>query len=200
METQAQPETVSALALWRLRDASDAELASALCRRDGDALDQVFRRYAALVAATVRRSASGYWVDDVVQLVFLTLWRAPERFRPDRGTLPSYLVMLTRGKTIDAIRSQQRRQDRENSFQPLAGDDVEELAMAGFTAAQLHTALRALPITERVAIELAFFGGDSYRVVAAKLGDPEGTTKSRIRTGLRHLESALRGTGIAEYG
>jgi RNA polymerase sigma-70 factor (ECF subfamily) len=178
--------------------ASDAELAHALCRRQNAALDEAFRRHAPLVARTVRRTARAYYVDDIVQIVFLTLWRAPERFRPERGSLAAYLVMLARGKTIDAVRSDEHRHDRENGLQPGSGDDVEDVAIAGLAAAQLQAALRVLPTTERVAIELAFFGGDTYRAVAAKLGDSEGTTKSRIRAGLRRLEAALEGIGAAE--
>jgi RNA polymerase sigma-70 factor (ECF subfamily) len=194
------PSGTLAVSMMRcLSEASDAELADALCRRQSAALDEVFRRHATLVSNTVRRTARPSYVDDVVQMVFLTLWRAPERFQPERGTLSAYLVMLTRGTTIDAVRSDQNRQDRENSIRLGPGDDVEGLAMAGVSASQLQVALRALPMTERVAIELAFFGGYTYRVVAARLGDAEGTTKSRIRTGLRRLEAALQGIGAADF-
>ena len=70
--------------------------------------------------------------------------------------------------------------------------------MAGVTATELRMAMRALPMTERVAIELAFFGGYSYRAVAAQLNEPEGTIKSQIRSGLSRLAAALRGMGATE--
>jgi len=191
---------VPGLANDRLVAASDAELASALCAHGLPALEEAFRRHATKVADAVRRTGGSYYVDDVVQEVFLSLWRAPERFQPDRGSLASYLVMLTRTKTIDAVRSNQAWQRRhlKHGDQPRPSAEVEDVAMAGVSASQLRTALRALPMTERVAIELAFFGGYTYREVAAQLSEPEGTIKSRIRSGLRRLEAALRGLGAAE--
>ncbi len=179
--------------------ASDSELAHALCVRDLAALDEAFRRHATQVANKVRRIAGGYYVDDVVQEVFLSLWRMPERFQPERGSLAAYLGTLTYGRTIDAVRSEQawQRRHRNLTSQSRPENEVEEVAMAGVRVAELRTALRALPMSERVAIELAFFGGYTYRQVAAQLREPEGTIKSRIRSGLRRLEAALQRMGSA---
>jgi len=180
--------------------ASDAELACALGNLELPALDEAFRRHATQVADMVRRTAGGYHVDDVVQEVFLSLWRAPERFQPALGSLGSYLVMVARTKTIDAVRSDnawQRRHVRHGTQLSEVGG-VEDTVIASVTATELRMALRALPMTERVAIELAFFGGYTYREVATQLSEPEGTIKSRIRSGLRRLETALRRLGAAE--
>jgi len=180
--------------------ASDAELACALGNLELCALDEAFRRHAGQVANAVRRSAGGYYVDDVVQEVFLSLWRAPGRFQPERGSLASYLVMVARTKTIDAVRSNEAWQRRHVShgaqWSQVGG--VEDTVMASVSATELRAALGALPMTERVAIELAFFGGYTYREVATQLSEPEGTIKSRIRSGLHRLEDALRGLGAAE--
>ncbi|MHB1533434.1 MAG: sigma-70 family RNA polymerase sigma factor [Acidimicrobiales bacterium] len=178
---------------------SDRDLAYALRGRDLAALEEVIRRHATRVASTARSIASDCYVDDVVQEVFLSLWRAPERFDPGRGSLATYLVILTRGKTIDAVRSDEawRRRHRDHGIGAGPCVEVEDAVMAGVTASELRTALRALPMTERVVIELAFFGGDSYRQAAAKLALPEGTVKGRIRSGLRRLEAALQGMGTS---
>jgi len=188
------------LAKDRILAASDAELASGLCARELSALDEAFRRHATRVADTVRRTVGGFYVDDIVQEVFLSLWRAPERFQPDRGTLASYLAMMSRTKSIDAVRSNQAWQRRhlEHTDHCRQIAEIADEVMAGVGAADLRTALRALPMTERVAIELAFFGGYTYREVANQLSTPEGTIKSRIRSGLRRLEAALRGLDEAE--
>jgi len=180
--------------------ASDAQLAIALGNLELPALDEAFRRHATQVADAVRRTAGGYHVDDVVQEVFLSLWRAPERFQPALGSLGPYLVMVARTKTIDAVRSDdawRRRHVRHGSQLSEVGG-VEDTVMASVSATELRMALRALPMTERVAIELAFFGGYTYREVATQLSEPEGTIKSRIRSGLRRLETALRRLGAAE--
>lgn len=191
---------VLCLAKDRVLAASDAELASALCAGELSALDEVFRRHATKVADAVRRAAGGYYVDDVVQEVFLSLWRAPERFQANRGSLAAYLVMMTRTKAIDAVRSNQawRRRHLRHDDQRTPSAEVEDVVMAGVSADDLGAALRALPMAERVAIELAYFGGYTYREVAAQLNEPEGTIKSRIRSGLRRLEVALRGLDAAE--
>lgn len=141
-------------------------------------------------------------VDDVVQDVYLTLLRAPERFDPQRGSLGAYLHILARGRTLDAVRCDGARRRRHHDQDPrtTTNDNVERDALGRVSAADLRRALRVLPMTERVALELAFFGGDTYRQVAAKLGEAEGTIKSRIRRGLRRLEAALVGLGAAEGG
>lgn len=129
--------------------------------------------------------------------VFLRLWQTPERFEPERGSLAAYLITLARGRTLDALRSDgvRHRRNGEQGVRASPGDEVGDLVMARVGADELRMALRALPMAERVPIELAFFGGYTYRQVAAQLGEPEGTTKSRIRSGLRRLEAALRGIG-----
>ncbi len=173
---------------------SDADLAAALCGHDAAALGEAYRRHAPLVATTARRFGGWSLVDDVRQDVFLLLWRAPERFLPDRGTLANYLVTMTRGTTLDRIRSDGARSRRQwtYGFESAPVHAVDDAAIAGVNARDVQVALRSIPINERVAIELAFFSGASYRQVAAKLQEPEGTIKSRIRTGLRRLETELR--------
>ncbi|MDQ1355692.1 MAG: polymerase sigma-70 factor, subfamily [Acidimicrobiaceae bacterium] len=183
-----------------LAAASDGDLAEALRGRDTEALGETYRRHASVVAATARRIGGGYHVDDVVQDVFLLLWRAPERFHPERGSLAKYLVTMTRGTTLDRIRSDGARNRRHLAygFQTVSLHSVDDAVMAGVTTAEVQTALRSLPTNERIAIERAFFGGESYRQVAAKLQEPEGTVKSRIRTGLRRLEAELRPSDAPE--
>jgi RNA polymerase sigma-70 factor (ECF subfamily) len=180
-----------------LASASDAELAHALRLHDTAALDEAFRRYVSTVTTTVRRIGGRYYVDDVVQDVFLLLWRAPERFHPERGSLANYLVAMTRGTTLDRIRSDGARHRRHLAygFQPVPVHAVDDAVIARVTATEVQSALRTLPTNERIAIERAFFRGESYRQVAATLEEPEGTVKSRIRTGLRRLEAELRPIG-----
>lgn len=179
---------------------SDVALADALCAHNVAALDEVFRRHATRVALTVRATAGAHYIDDVVQDVFLALWRAPQRFDPERGSLATYLTVAARGRTLDRVRSDGawHRRHREHGAPPAPAADVADTVTADVSAAEVRVALRALPMNERVAIELAFFGGDSYRDVAAKLEVPEGTVKGRIRSGLRRLEVALSATGTRE--
>ena len=136
---------------------------------------------------------------DVTQDVLAHLWRNPERFDPTRGSLRSYLITKTRSRTLDVLRSETARNRRERSEGRAAIIDSADIADAvadSDTAERLRDVLAALPEGERDAIKLAYFGGRSYREVATELGIPEGTAKSRIRSGLTRLRSALAESGV----
>lgn len=136
---------------------------------------------------------------DVAQDVLTHLWRHPERFDPERGTLRSYLITRTRSRTLDVLRSETarfKRERREGRVAFTTGLDVAEAVADIDTAARVREALTSLPDHEREAIELAYFGGRSYRQVAAELDIPEGTAKSRIRSGLSSLRARLTVDGV----
>jgi RNA polymerase sigma-70 factor (ECF subfamily) len=109
--------------------------------------------------------------------------------------LRTYLLMMTSRRAIDIYRSEQARGRRQDRFSAgtdpsaLATADPEDSLVASEDAALVRGALDALPLEERAAIDLAYFGHHSYREVAQLLGKPEGTIKSRIRTGLGRLRS-----------
>jgi RNA polymerase sigma-70 factor (ECF subfamily) len=130
--------------------------------------------------------------DDVSAEVFVSLWEHPERFDPDRGSLSGYLRMRARSASIDLLRQEGARRRREEVHcerNPV--EAIEEDGLAGLIAEQIRHALARLPERERGAITLAYLEGLTYREVARRLGEPEGTTKSRIRSGLRQLRSSL---------
>ena len=169
---------------------SDSELVAALRAQREDAFDEIFRRHSRSVAAVTRmilgRRAE---CDDVVSEVFIGLWRSPEAFDSDRGTLLTFLRVKARGRCIDLVRSETARARREKGQElPLGSPpDVDSSLLSAEIAAQLRRAVASLPPEEREPIELAYFEGMTYREVAAHLDLPEGTVKSRIRGGLRKL-------------
>jgi RNA polymerase sigma-70 factor (ECF subfamily) len=183
-----------------LQAVSDAALVVAIGRWREDALAEAYRRHAGAVYGLARRVLSDPSIaEEVVQEVFLRLWNTPEKFDPERGSLRSFLLAQSHGRAVDLLRSDtSRRQREERDARQTAEDgyDIEHEVWDLALADQVKEAMSALPDDERKAIELAYFGGQTYREVAVALGAPEGTVKSRIRTGLRRMRSGLTDAGI----
>jgi RNA polymerase sigma-70 factor (ECF subfamily) len=183
-----------------LRDASDAALVVAIGRWREDALAEVYRRHGGAAYALARRLLNdNQLAEEVLQEVFLRLWNAPERFDSERGSLRAYLLAQTHGRSVDLLRSEtsrRRREEREARESPSFGDDIEREVIDLTVSEKVKEVVARLPIDERQAIELAYFGGHTYRQVAVMLQAPEGTVKSRIRSGLRRLRKDLDAAGI----
>jgi RNA polymerase sigma-70 factor (ECF subfamily) len=186
-----------------LSDASDSALVVAIARYRQEALAEAYRRHGGAVFGLAKRVLSEESVaEEIVQEIFLRLWNAPDRFDPERGSLRSYLLAQAHGRAVDALRSNTARRRREEAdvrATAEAGYDLErevwDLAMAD----GVRHALSVLSSEERRAIELAYWGGRTYREVAIVLGAPEGTVKSRIRSGLHRMRTALAEAGIPAW-
>jgi RNA polymerase sigma-70 factor (ECF subfamily) len=178
-----------------LRDASDATLVVAIARYRQDALAEAYRRHAGAVYGLARRLlVSESLAEEVTQEVFLRIWNHPDRFEPGRGSLRSYLLAQTHGRSVDVLRSEgarRRREEREARATAEGGYDLEHEVWDLATAERVREAVSSLPDGERRAIELAYFGGHTYREVASMLREPEGTVKSRIRSGLKRMRTHL---------
>jgi RNA polymerase sigma-70 factor (ECF subfamily) len=188
----------------RFDDASDALLALAIARYDQAALAETYRRHAGAVFGLARRLLVEPAVaEEIVQEVFLRLWNDPTRYDPERGTMRSYLLTQTHGRSVDLLRadiSRRKREERDARRTAESGVDIEREVWDLTTAEQVRDSLAALPPDERTAIELAYWGGYTYREVAARLDQPEGTIKSRIRSGLGRLRGQLSAAGITNGG
>lgn len=184
-----------------LREASDATVVVAIGRWRQEALAEAYRRHAGAVFGLARRVLNvTALAEEVTQEVFLRLWNRPEAFDPDRGSLRSFLLAQTHGRAVDMLRSEssrRRREERDTRMAAEAGYDLEYEVEDLVVGEQVRAALGALSDHERSAIELAYFGGHSYREVADILGQPEGTVKSRIRSGLQRLRGELQAVGVS---
>lgn len=186
-----------------VRPASDPQLVVAIGRFHQDALAEIYRRHAGAAFGLARRIVGDRTLaEEVVQEVFLRLWNQPDRFDPARGSLRSYLLAQTHGRSVDLIRSEtsrRAREEREAMMAPSGAYDLEREVWDLTQAEHVRDALTQLSSGERQAIELAYFGGHTYREVATLLDEPEGTVKSRIRSGLNRLRGALVETGIEAW-
>jgi RNA polymerase sigma-70 factor, ECF subfamily len=178
-----------------LDEADDAALVAALSVHDDAAMAEIVRRHKRPVLAFARRLVGdNSRAEEVSQEVFMRLWERSHRFDAQRGSLRSFLLALTHGRALDVIRSDTARRRREEEHEAPASHaaaGVEAQVVAQSVADAMRLALSEIPEVERRAVELAYFGGHSYRTVAAMLGEPEGTIKSRIRAGLAKLRVAL---------
>lgn len=133
--------------------------------------------------------------EEITQEVLLRLWNAPDKYDPERGSLRSYLLAHIHGRSIDFIRSESARRTREEREARLtavsSGQSLEEEVWTLAVGEHVKAALQQLSEGEREAIELAYFGGLSYRDVARAMHSAEGTTKSRLRLGLGRLAREL---------
>ena len=176
-------------------ETSDAALVVAVGRWHADALAEAYRRHGGAVYALARRVVRDTELaEEVVQEVFVRLWNSPDRFDPDRGSLRSWLLSQAHSRTIDRLRSdgaRRLREERDAHRTADAGYDVEREAWDLAIADRVKEVMASLPDGERQAIELAYFDGYTYREVARILDAPEGTIKSRIRTGLKRMRTDL---------
>lgn len=178
---------------------SDFELVRRLGDADGAALSQLYQRFGRPCYSLARRiCADEGLAEDVVQEVFLTLWRDPTRFDPARGGFATWLLTLIHHKAVDAVRRESTIRRRMVAA-PEAGEDwsptpvpgADQAAMARVAAGQVRAALHRLPVEQRQVLALAYFGGHTQREIAVLTGVPLGTVKSRMFTAVQRLRSLL---------
>lgn len=173
----------------------DADLAARVADGDESALEAIYREYGGAVGFVAKKILRDEGLaEDIVQEVFVSFWKTPERFDPTRGSLRTFLLMVAHRRAVDVVRSEEARSRRqEASPAPETGIALEEEMLARDQGEQVREAVAGLSDDEMKAISLAYFGGLSYTEVARRLGEPEGTVKSRIRTGMKKLAMRLGG-------
>jgi RNA polymerase sigma-70 factor, ECF subfamily len=171
----------------------DISLIQGIVARDRSALERVFTDYSGAVKNVARKVLRNETLaEDVVQEVFVSLWSNPERFDPSRGTLRTLLLTMAHRRAVDIVRSEHARTRREEIPPDPVSTSVEDEVWSLAVGDQVRSALQELADGEREAIALAYLHGMTYVEVADKLGTPEGTVKSRIRSGMKKLSVSLR--------
>lgn len=177
--------------------ADDRVLVRLLLLRDAGAMAEIWRRHSSTVHLTARRIVcNDALAHEIVQDVFTTLWNHSARIDLDRGSLLAFLKAVTRHRSVDVVRQEVARQRREERVcdDPClvaVPDDPLDVVVRIDLIHRVRRAVSDLPGHERTSVELAWFADRPYREVAGLLDIPEGTAKTRIRQGLRHVSLAL---------
>jgi RNA polymerase sigma factor (sigma-70 family) len=182
-------------------NAADASLVRRIRAGDRGAIDDLYARFRRPAFALARRIlVDDTLAEDVLQDVFLSIWRDPHAFDGARGSFASWVLALVHHKAVDAVRreeSQRRRQARAEDELALAAPtevhDVEDEAWTRVVSEQVRGALSVLSDPQREALTLAYYGGYTQREVAALTGAPLGTVKTRMLAGMRRLKEELGG-------
>ena len=183
----------------------DALLAQRIRSGDRTALGELYDRYASLALATALRVvADRQLAEDLVHDAFVATWQKIERFDPERGSLRAWLLTIVRNRALDRVRGMRASIEvgaaDDQSLLRTGANPTWEAAIARRSAAQLRGALEELPSEQREAIELAYFGGRTYREIAVLTGVPLGTANGRLRLALAKLRDALSLTDAAPSG
>jgi RNA polymerase sigma-70 factor (ECF subfamily) len=184
---------------------ADADLMARVLQRDSGALETLYDRYGRPVYSLVLRiSQHPASAEEIVQDVFMQLWRSADQFQSSRGPLEPWLFTMARNRALDFLRlkrEKQRRREDSSEFDAapssnalIACPDPEGDIDQARRAEKVRALMNSLPELQRRAIELAYFEGLSHSEIAASMGQALGTVKSWIRGGLLRLRESLEET------
>ena len=162
---------------------------------DQSALAELYDRYSSVVYAVALRVLGDTGAaEDILQEVFLQLWRNPGAFDSARGSLGAWLAVITRNRAIDSLRRRKPETDIEDVIVSVA-PDLAGAADRSRVAEKIRGVLGSMPTAQSSALEMAYFEGMSHSEIATKTGEPLGTIKTRIRAGLMSLRKAFAVAG-----
>lgn len=169
----------------------DTVLLTRMGQRDENAMEDIFRRYSgAVYSVALRVLHDSGQAEDVLQEVFLQLWRNPAVFVQQRGSLGGWLVVVARNRAIDLLR-RRKPSDSVEDVVLASPVNVAEEAERNTTMQKVRQVIAGLPDEQRKTLELAYFEGLSHTEIASRTGDPLGTVKTRIRQALMSLRKAF---------
>ena len=197
------PRTKRAQAMTAdLTHLSDEAVITLVARGEETALAEIYDRFGRIaygLAVRILRDRS--LAEDAVQEAFLGIWRSAGRFSPERGKASNWILTHVHRRAVDLVRRQERRQTE--ALSPLAEEAVdvaatEDTVWLRLERERVQVALKALPDQQREALELAYYGGFTQSELAERLGQPLGTIKSRMFSGLTRLRELLTDTAEEE--
>lgn len=172
------------------------QLLQQMARGDREAFGLFYDRYASLVftfAMRLLRERSA--AEDLLQEVFFQAWREAGSYNQDRGSPMAWIITMTRSRGIDKLRSTRRRERSFVAMEYPAGQEYDGKAESGEIESEarlmVNSALAKIPEAQRKVLELAYFDGLTQSEIAARLAEPLGTVKTRIRAALARLQELL---------
>ena len=170
---------------------NDGALIAGIRAGDEAAMAQLYDRYSSMVYAVALRVLGDTGAaEDVLQDVFMQLWRRPEAFDSSRGQMGAWLSVIARHRSIDALRKRVPETD-VTEIVVSVDPDLDDMAERSQALEKVRSALATMPSQQRSALELAYFQGLTHSEIAKRLGEPLGTIKTRIRAGLLALRKAV---------
>jgi RNA polymerase sigma-70 factor, ECF subfamily len=174
----------------------DRELIQRMASKDANALDSFYTRYNRLAFSLVFRIVGNKEdAEDVLIDVFWQVWQQSSRYDSSRGKPVAWLLTVARTRAIDRFRSSRQQPQTHNIDEqkdpPAAPAEPDPFVLTD-TREAVREALQTLPEQQRISLEMAYFQGMSHTEIADALGQPLGTVKDRIRTGMMHLRKRLR--------
>ncbi len=169
----------------------DASLLSLVQRGDESAMASLFDRYSKVVysvALRVLRDPAS--AEDVLQEVFMQIWRNPDGFVATRGSLGGWLAVVARNRSIDALR-RKRPTEQVDDMALASNYNLADEAERNSLMEKARGVIQLLPVEQRKTLEMAFFDGLTHSEIAEMTGDPLGTVKTRIRSALTSLRKAF---------
>jgi RNA polymerase sigma factor (sigma-70 family) len=184
-----------------LAHVSDEALLSLVASSDDQALAELYDRFGRVAyGLALRILRDEALAQDAVQEAFLGIWRSADRFLAERAKASTWILTLVHRRAVDLVRREDRRRGEplERAPEPAAPETVEDEATLGFQRRVVQEALQRLPPEQREALELGYYGGLTQSELAERLGQPLGTIKSRMFTGLSRLRDLLAQAGLEE--
>ena len=176
----------------------DLALISLVARRDETALSALYDRYSRLAFNLALRIVGEQTLaEEITADTFINVWRSAASFADERGRFLAWLMSITRHRAIDELRRLNVRPegssvDLDEAVNTIQSDGVEDLVGVKRQRELVRSALAALPLPQREALELAYFGGLTQQEISDKTGQPLGTIKTRMRLGMQKLRDELR--------
>ena len=163
--------------------------------RAGDqfALSELYDRYSNIVYGVALRVLQDTGAaEDTLQDIFLQLWRKPDAFDSSRGSLGAWLAVIARHRSIDRLR-QRRPESNIEDCVIAGGTDLRDETERSLVIERVRVVMNEMSPGQRTAMEMAFFEGLTHTEIAEKTGEPLGTIKTRIRSGLQMLRARFAG-------